>query len=382
VGRHRGRAPVLAVLLVGTGSLLAACSSPGQSSSSTTTTTTPSSNGTPSLGTTPTTTTTLPPASTSGALQISASLAIPITANGQVTATEAPDGAVFVAPESHDSPNQTVVWVIDGNGPAAIAEHISGGVSALAADATNLYVTSNSTVFGFTRSTGNPMGQWNLPPISTANTSDADLVSMSAANGVVLVMVSRGNLEDVYRIRADSTAAPTLIAQGSSAAFGPDSSVYYERADNRLVKLSGAGVTTVGPSLPATSNSEGGGIASVNAVAGGLVWVIEPAGQGLDAQWRPYSAATLQAMGPFSGSVTELIVDTSAGPLVLTGPDGPGNCPQASANTSTSCVFRISSGGTLSDPTLVGSADELLGPEPAVVTASTTGTDLVLDRLS
>jgi hypothetical protein len=377
--RPARRVPALAVLLVATGSLLAACSSPGHSASTTTTSSTSTSSST---GTTAVTPTTLPPPSTTGPLQISANLPIPITANGQVTAAEAPNGAVFVAPESHGNPGQTVVWVIDGDGPAAIAEHINGGVSALAADATNFYVTSNSTVLGFTRSTGNQMGQWSLPPISTANTSDADLVSMSASNGAVLVMVARGNVEDVYRIQAASTAAPVLIAQGSSAAFGPDGSVYYERADDHLVELSGSGVTTVGPSLPATSNGEGGGIASVNAVAGGLVWVIEPAGQGLDAELSPYSATTLQPMGKYSGSVTELIVDTSAGPLVLTGPDGPGNCPQASANSSTSCVFRIAPTATLSDPTLVGSADALLGPDPAVVTASTTGTDLVLDRLS
>jgi len=84
-----------------------------------------------------------------------------------------------------------VVWVIDGDGPAAIAEHVNSGVSALAADSTNLYVANYNNVIAFDRSTGNQIGEWNLPPINSANTSDADLVSMSATDGQILVMITR-----------------------------------------------------------------------------------------------------------------------------------------------------------------------------------------------
>jgi len=56
-----------------------------------------------------------------------------------------------------------VVWVIDGDGPAAIAEHVNSGVSALAADSTNLYVANYNNVIAFDRSTGNQIGEWNLP---------------------------------------------------------------------------------------------------------------------------------------------------------------------------------------------------------------------------
>ena len=86
-------------------------------------------------------------------------------------------------------------------------------------------------------------------------------------------------------------------------------------------------------------------------------------------------------MSSYSGSVTEQIVDTSAGALVLVGANGPGECPQATA-ASVSCVFRISQTAELSFPTPVGAADQLLGPDPEVVTASTTTSDLVVDRLS
>jgi hypothetical protein len=366
----------LAPVLLAPSALLAACASPhnpGKSSGATTTT---------STSTTLVPTTTAPTVATTGPLQVTATVAVPVPANVQITAAEAPDGAVFVSQEGHDPATATVVWVVDPTGPAAIAEHVNGGVSALAADATNLYVVADDSVIGYTRSTGNQMGQWKLPPIDTANTSNADLVSMVAASGEVLVMITQGNLQDVYRILPTSTAAAKEIAQGTSAALGPDGSVYYERSDNHLLKLSPAGVTTVGPLLANTPNGSGGGIAGVDAVAGGLVWVSEPAGQGLDAQLSPYNAGTLQAMGSYSGSVSEQIVDTSAGALVLVGPDGPGGCPQGPTAASISCVFRISQTAELSFPTPVGTADQLLGPLPAVVTASTTTADLELDRLT
>jgi len=363
-----------ALLLIATGVLLTACSSANNSENKNAAT------STTSTSSAPTTTVTTVPAT--GPLQVSATVDVPLPANVQITAAEAPDGAVFVAPEGHDPATTTVVWVVDPTGPAAIAEHVNGGVSALAADATNLYVVADDSVIGYTRSTGNQMGQWKLPPINTANTSDASLVSMSAAGGQVLVMIAQGNVQDIYRIVPTSTAAAKQIAQGTSAAFGPDGSLYYERSDNHLVKLSPAGVSTVGPALDNNPNGEGGGIAGVDAVAGGLVWISVPAGQGLDAQLTPYDADTLQAMSSYSGSVTEQIVDTSAGALVLVGPNGPGNCPQGPTSASVSCVFRISQTAELSFPTPVGTADQLLGPQPAVVTASTTTPDLVVERLT
>jgi hypothetical protein len=353
----------LALTLLATGCLLAACSSPSKSGSGP-----PPSTPTTSTATSLVPTTTAPTVPTAGPLSIGSSVAVPISANVQITAAEASDGAVFVSQEGHDPSTTTVVWVVDPKGPAGVAEHVSGGVSALAADATNLYVVAQDSVIGYTRSTGDLMGQWKLPVINTANTSDAHLVSMIAASGQVLVMITQGNEQNIYRLIPTSPAAPRMIAHGTSAAFGPDGSVYYERSDNHLVKLTPAGVTSVGPALANAPNGEGGGIAGVVAVAGGLIWVSEPAGQGLDAQLSPYNADTLHAMGSYPGSVTEQIVDTSAGALVLIG--------------SISCVFRLSQTAQVSDTTPVGTAYQLLGPQPAVVTASTTTADLVVDRLT
>jgi uncharacterized NAD-dependent epimerase/dehydratase family protein len=44
-------------------------------------------------------------------------------------------------------------------------------------------------------------------------------------------------------------------------------------------------------------------------------------------------------------------------------------------------VFRISATGALTDPTSVGSAELLLGSEPAVLVADTATNELVLGRL-
>jgi hypothetical protein len=376
---RRGAAALSAGALALGGLLLAACSSPGTPSGTPTppthATTTTAGGGTA----TTTTPTTAPP--TTGQLESGPSISVPIAANLQITAAEAPDGAVFMAPTSNDPSVQTVVWVVDQNGPAAIAEHVSGGVSALAADAANLYVVTGSTVLAFTRSTGNPAGQWSLPAISTANTSDADFVSMTTGAGAVLVMVARGNLEDVYHLTPGSSAAPKLIAQGTSAAFGPDGSVYYERTDNHLAVRRAGGATTVGPTLADTPNGEGGGVADVDAVAGGILWVSDPAGQGVDTTLSSYSADTLQQMGTFPGSVVEEIVDTDAGPLVLSGADGPGDCPQDTA-TAASCVFRLAANAALSEPLVVGPANQLLGPDPAVVAADTNSNGLLVERLT
>jgi hypothetical protein len=45
-------------------------------------------------------------------------------------------------------------------------------------------------------------------------------------------------------------------------------------------------------------------------------------------------------------------------------------------------VFRLSPTAALTDPTSVGSAEQLLGPYPAVLSANSTTNDLVLERVS
>jgi hypothetical protein len=331
--------------------------------------------------TAPATTTTQANAAASGPLQIGAQVAVPFSAD-QVAAAEGPDGAIFVAPQSPDSAAPAVVWVVDGDGPAAIAEHVNAGVAALAADATNLYVASYAGVTSFNRSSGNQVRQWDLPPINTANSSNADLLSMTAAAGDVFVVISQGNTQSVYRIRPGSAAAPRLVAQGTSAVVGPNGSVYYERSDDRLVELRPSGATTVGPLLANKPNGLGGGVQFLDVVAGGQLWVSEPAGQGLDSGYSVYDEKTLQLQGSFGGTTTERIVDTAAGAFVLGFPEGPGDCPQQTSTSSNSCVFRITPVGALTDAVAVGSAFVLLGPDPAVIANNATSTQLELERIT
>jgi hypothetical protein len=378
--RLRRGALILAVPSV----VLAACSSPGRSAPATTTTrparastTTSSTTTTAPGGPIPST---LPTARTSGPLAMYASVPVPLFP-APLISTEAPDGAVFMAEATlaAQGASPPIVWVADGDSPAAIAEHLTGAANALAADATNLYVANDGTMTAFNRSTGVQSGQWSFPaPTSSAAPPSSNVEEMAASDGNVLVSVPQGNTVDVYRINVSSTAAPQLIAQGLSAAFGPGGTVVYETPDHHLVEQSATGSLTTGPLLADAPNGVGGGVQYVDTVAGGTIWVIEPAGQGLDAEYATFDLSTLKPTGSFSGTVALQVADTQAGTLAL---NGPGPCPQPSSGAiSNMCLTRIAADGTLSDRISVGSALGLLGPYPVVLATSPGGTSVVVDR--
>ena len=319
--------------------------------------------------------------STSGPLQAGSPIGLPFSAD-RVTGAESPDGAVFAAPQDPTSPSPSVAWVVDGNGPAAIAEHVPTGIAALAADSTNLYVATYSNLFAYDRATGNQDGQWNMPTVNASNSSDDGLVALAAAGGAVLVSVTRQDTVSVYRLNPSSSSSPHLLVRGLGAAVGPDGSVYYERDDHHLAVLRPSGASAVGPTLADTPNGLGGGVQYVGVVAGGAVWVSEPAGQGLDAQYTTYDTSTLSVLGSYTGSVTNSVVDSAAGPLMLEAAGDSAGCPQASPPSPASCVSRIVPQGTVSDPVGVGPAVTLLGPDPAVVVSDTTTGQFDLVRLS
>ncbi len=299
-----------------------------------------------------------------------------------MTAAESPDGTVFAAPQSPTSPSPSIAWVIDGNGPAQIAEHVATGIAALAADGTNFYVATYSTLYAYNRQSGNQDGQWTMPAVHASNSSNNDLVALATANGSVFVSVTRGNTVSVYTVNPGTSAAPHLLLKGLGDAIGSDGSVYYERADHHLAARRPNGSKAVGPMLDDSPNGLGGGVQYLDVVAGGAVWVSEPAGQGLDATYTTYDAATLNELGSYKGSVTSTVVDSSAGALVLEAAGNDPACPEASPSTPTSCVFNIVPQGTVSNPVGVGSAVTLLGPSPAVVVSDTTTAQFDLIRLS
>ncbi len=324
---------------------------------------------------------TLPPVAATGPLQAGAPIALPFSAD-RVTAAESPDGAVFAAPQAPTSPAPSVAWVVDGNGPAAVAEHVATGIAAMAADGTDLYVATYAEVYAFTRSSGNQNGQWTMPPLNTADSSNDDLVSMTAAAGAVYLSVDRGNTVDVYRIDPSSSAPPRLVLRGLGAVVGPNGAVYYERTDHVLAVRHADGTTDSGPVLAHTPNGLGGGVQYIDNVAGGALWVSEPAGQGLDAQFTTYDTSTLRPLGAYHGTVTSSVSDSSTGPLVLEAAGTDAGCPSASPPAPSSCVFRISTAGALSDAVGVGAAVDLLGPAPAVVMSDTGTGQFDLMRLS
>jgi hypothetical protein len=370
-----GTAAALAVLLASCSSSPSSPSAGSKGSGHTTTT------DATSATTAPATPSTLAPVATAGPLTPGAPIALPFTASA-VTAAESPDGAVFVSPEDPTSPAPTVTWVVDGNGPAEIAEHISGGVAAMAADGTNFYVATYNNVFAFDRASGNQSGQWNLPPLGGTDAAVNDLVSMTAAGGNVYISIAQVNMLRIYRIEPASSAAPHLLLTALSAAIGSDGTIYYESGDHHLDALRPDGSTTQGPALVDKPNGLGGGVQDVDTVAGGYVWVAEPAGQGLDAGYTTYATTTLAEVATFSGSVTDMVADTAAGPLVLEqgATAGSASCPQGTSPTS--CLFRIDQQGATSDPVPVGAAVSVLGPGPAVIASNTTTDQFELVRLS
>jgi hypothetical protein len=335
--------------------------------------------------TTSTTTTTLPSTApsvpTSGPLQADAPIEVPFSAD-RVTAAESPDGAVFVAPQDPTTPGDTTAWVVDGDGPAAVAEHAPSGIASLAADSNNFYLATYYNVYAFDRSSGNQVGEWTLPRVRPTSSSDTNLVSLAAAGGKVLVSITQGNSNTVrvYRLNPATTAAPRLLVRGLGAAIGSDGSVYYERADHHLAVLRPRGSSARGPLLT-HANGQGGGVQFVDTVAGGAVWVSQPAGAGLDAGFATYDMTTLEALGSFSGALTNSVVDTAAGPLVLE-PAGGAACPPPAGSTPSPCVLRIDVHGTVTDPVSVDAAAALLGPSPAVVAADTSTNQFQLIRLS
>ena len=293
--------------------LLAACGSGSPTTVASSTTTTTPSFASSSTTTTETPASTLPPVSTAGPLQPGSAIALPFSADS-VTATEGPDGAVFAAPQDPTSPAPSIAWVIDGNAPAQIAEHVPTGIAALAADSTNFYVATYGTLYAYDRSSGNQDGQWTMPPVPTANSSNDDLVALAAANGFVFISVTRGNTVSVYRLTPGSSAAPHLLVRGLGDAIGSDGSVFYERTtDHTLAALRPDGATAVGPVLSEKLNGLGGGVQYIDVIADGAVWVSEPAGQGLDASYTTYDVATLHTLGTYNGSLTSTVVDSRPG---------------------------------------------------------------------
>ncbi|HET6874380.1 MAG TPA: hypothetical protein VFH70_06355 [Acidimicrobiales bacterium] len=314
--------------------------------------------------TAPSTTTTLPAPSTAGPLVASATIPLGITPGASnPVAAEAPDGAVFVA-----NPGGGDVLVVHGTSAPSIAEHVSGTVNALAADAENLFVATYTSAYQYSRRTGSLVEQWTLPPVSRANTSNQLLVGLTVAGGAVWVLITQGNDVDVYRVTPGSADPPVLVEETLGAVVGPDATLYYERLDGQLVRQDPSDVVTVGQALSTKPAYNGGTAPYIVGLAGGYLWTEQVYGQGIDAGYQGYNAESL-SYGPWkSGTVGAAMLQTLAGALWRTGASSSA-CPTGM----NACVLRLSASAYLSEPYQADPASLLLGPYPVLVEPAASG---------
>jgi hypothetical protein len=297
-----------------------------------------------------------------------------------LTVAQGPDGAIFIA---GPVASPQIIWVVDGVRPAGIAEHVQGPVTALAADAVNLYVGVGQTVTAYSRTTGNVVRTWHptlpgtLTQLVVAGTkvwglsTDSNQTSAQAPNGLVEL--------------DPSSSSPVRTVTGFADAFSiaaSDSGVYYvTKQSSELVEQTNAGATITAPTNQQV-NLQLSGPSAIQAVAvvDGHVIVQHDAGQGLDAQLNTYDATTL--VGPTAQtnfSANEPLALTASGLFVV------GNSDSAACTAGqAACVRRFSlPGGDLGDPLALPDdtlASAVTGPYPTVVLAR--GSDLHVLRIS
>jgi hypothetical protein len=363
--------PLIAAALAGSAALLVVgCSAGGQGTGATAGATSqatvkPSASVSASAG--PVTLPALQAPSASGHLRVLLRDAYPVRSSAflAVIATEAPDGSVFTAftaQQTGVAPAGTAVYVVDDNDPAAVAEHPSIPVAALAADNTYLYVGGGNQIIEYARATG-----------SLART-------LTLAQPVRLLAVAAGQLWAVLggvsgpgRVVEISPGPGTVTTVGTDTAnvlnlaAGPLGLYYVESGGATIVRINPNG-TRLEAQSNQTVSQELSGPAAVQAISviGGQLFVTHNAGQGDDSSSQTYNATTLA--GPLTNAPgtagSNEAVDTLAGPLVR-------SAPVASACSGQDCVgrYNITTGAVADAVTYPQTArlGALLGPYPAVV---------------
>jgi hypothetical protein len=325
----------------------------------------------------------LPTPGPTGALKVFADVAIKgafSSAETGLTVAQGPDGAIFVAGKVA-SPQ--IIWVVDGTGPAGIAEHVKGPVTALAVDAANLYVGVAQTVTAYSRTTGNVARTWN-----TALPGTLTQLVVAGTKVWALSTAADGDTPDAPDglVELDpSASSPVRTVTGLTGVFsiaaGPSSIYYVTKQSSELVQQTNAGATVTAPTNQQVNLQLSGPSAiQAAAVVGSQVIVQHDAGQGLDAQLNTYDAATL--VGPIAQtnfSADEPLAVTASG-LFVVGNSDTGVCTA----DQTACVRRFSlPTGDVGDPLALPDdtiASAITGPYPTVVLAR--GSDLHVLRIS
>jgi hypothetical protein len=322
-----------------------------------------------------------------GALTIGAS--VPIagafgSAQTSPVAAQGPDGAVFVAGAAV-SPQ--IIWVVDGARPAAIAEHVTGPVTALAVDAVNLYVGVGRTVSAFSRTTGSLVRSWTssaapggVSQLVVAGTRIWALYTVPDPNGESQTGVA-GSLVELNPASASAVRTVTGITGAFGVAAGAAGVYYVTAAGSQLVEQTDAGQAITKPTNQQV-NLELSGPSAIQAIAveNGRVLLEHDAGQGLDAVLDAYDATTLA--GPSNEtefSANEQLVAMPSGLYVVGNPD----TNVCAVGGQQQCVARFQL-GTGPTGTAVGLpadtlASTLTGPYPTIVIA--VGNDLRVLRI-
>lgn len=248
------------------------------------------------------------PGSPSDSLRVAGTVNVPLNSNGLTLQTETPDGTVFVG-----SPGGNVVWTAKIGVAPAVAEHVAGGVDALAADATYLYIASGHTVYAYARSTGELARQWSLPAgkdsVLNLEVTGARLwvrMGMQASDpppGAKASLIEL-NIAGGGPLRQFTVPWTTWLAGGPSG-------LYYVLASQTIFEQTDAGTTVSAPvNDPVNLKLSGPDAIQVVGVEGNRVIAVHFAGQGLDATLDAYDATTLK--GPsqtteFSAAATVVL---------------------------------------------------------------------------
>jgi len=281
-------------------------------------------------------------------------------------AAEAPDGTAYVA--AHTGAGQ-VVYSVAPTGAVHLTDKVTGlgTITAIAADASNVYVGTHRAVSAFQRSNGHLVRRWMLSPtprgLSQLVVAGNRVWGLLTPVGIHPLPSSLVELDPAQQARV---ATVNGVADTLSLAATSTGIEYVTAKSTTLVSRSNTGVVSSKPThLTVNVSLSGRGAIQAQVVAGGRLFVKYSAGQGLDAVTYSYNATTLGGrIGPATFSADATLGVTSLGTLAA---GAAGELPCTS--TLHPCLVRYGTGGAtgavLNLPYDFSSAP--LGPKPALM---------------
>jgi hypothetical protein len=309
-------------------------------------------------------------ASAASPLTIASSVALPGTPPaGRLSppvAAEASDGTVYVG--ALTGAGQTVYSVSPG-GALHLLDKVTGvgAITAIAADATNVYVGSHLAVSEYARSNGKLVRRWVLSPtprgLSQLVVAGNRVWGLLTPLGIHRAPSSLVELDPTQQARV---ATVNGVADTLSIAATATGIEYVTNKSSTLVRRTNTGAVTNTPTLLAVNLTLSGPAAiQAEVISGSTLFVKFAAGQGLDAVTYTYNATTLAGpLGPNVFSADATLGPTSLGTLAA---GAAGELPCTS--TLNPCLVRYgaqgATGAVLSLPYEFSSAP--LGPKAALV---------------